>query len=158
MHLNLGSGNHVAPPPWVNVDTDASWAGVDQVADVAHLPYPDGSAERLYASHLCEHIPLEAFQGVLAEWRRVLRPGGELLVVVPDIERAIAREEPYELLHRIATSDFPPPQGHAWTCSGVVLRWLLEKVWCVTPVPMAEITPDWPVASRVEWQSGFLCR
>lgn len=45
-------------------------------------PVPDSTYDYVLASHVLEHIanPIHA----LVEWRRVLRPGGTLVVVVPD--------------------------------------------------------------------------
>jgi predicted SAM-dependent methyltransferase len=90
VRLNLGSGEHPLPG-FVNVDTLAEAPGVDVVADVTQpLPFDDASAELVYAVHLLEHVATERVPSVLADWRRVLRPGGELMVAVPDLD-AIAR-------------------------------------------------------------------
>jgi SAM-dependent methyltransferase len=53
------------------------------VAEASDLsPIGDGVYDFLLASHVLEHVanPLRA----LEEWRRVLRPGGAMLVIVPD--------------------------------------------------------------------------
>jgi predicted SAM-dependent methyltransferase len=86
LRLNLGSG--LTPiPGFVNVDALEDLPGVDVVADIGQrLPFEDGAAELVYASHLLEHFPTEEVPQLLAEWRRVLRPGGTLLVAVPDLE------------------------------------------------------------------------
>jgi len=55
----------------------------DVVADVRELPFPDESADEIYASHVLEHLPYG--NKALEEWLRVLKPGGMLTVVVPDI-------------------------------------------------------------------------
>ena len=47
---------------------------------------PDGSAERLYASHVLEHISHVQVPEVLATWQRKLQPGGSLTINVPDME------------------------------------------------------------------------
>ncbi len=45
------------------------------------LPFPDGSFDRVIASEVLEHVPDDL--GVMAELRRVLRPGGRLAATVP---------------------------------------------------------------------------
>ncbi len=50
-------------------------------ADAGRLPFPDGSFDLLLATDVIEHCPDDA--AVLAEFRRVLAPGGRLLVSVP---------------------------------------------------------------------------
>jgi SAM-dependent methyltransferase len=58
---------------------------VDYVLDAAkRLPFKDDTFEVVYASHLLEHIPWYQTREVLAEWVRVLKPGGVLEVWVPD--------------------------------------------------------------------------
>jgi ubiquinone/menaquinone biosynthesis C-methylase UbiE len=40
----------------------------------------------IYASHVIEYFDINEVKEVLREWRRVLKPGGELRVAVPDFE------------------------------------------------------------------------
>jgi SAM-dependent methyltransferase len=49
--------------------------------DGRRLPFPDRSQDAVFSSHCLEHIadPVEA----IAEWFRVLKPGGYLVVAVP---------------------------------------------------------------------------
>ena len=90
LRLNLGSGERPLSG-FVNVDTLADAPRVDVVADVTkRLPFDDASAELIYAVHLLEHVATDRVPGVLTDWRRVLRPGGVLLIAVPDLD-AIAR-------------------------------------------------------------------
>jgi predicted SAM-dependent methyltransferase len=90
MRINLGSGERPLEG-WVNVDALPDAPGVDVVADIVEpLPFDSASADALYASHLLEHVSTDDVPGVLAEWRRVLRPGGVLMIAVPDLE-VIAR-------------------------------------------------------------------
>lgn len=51
------------------------------VMDGARLDFPDQSFDLVIASDVLEHIADE--HAALKEWRRVLRPGGQLLVFVP---------------------------------------------------------------------------
>lgn len=57
--------------------------GLTEVAlmDGAHLTFPDDSFDLVIASDVLEHIKEDT--QALREWRRVLRPGGRLLVFVP---------------------------------------------------------------------------
>lgn len=86
IRLNLGCGPH-SLAGFVNVDLLEA-PGVDVVADVGtSLPFHDGEAEVIYASHVLEHLPTAQVPVILREWRRVLREGGLLLVGVPDLDR-----------------------------------------------------------------------
>lgn len=88
MKLNLGSRDR-SLEGFHNVDCDPH-EGVDTVADVSQLPFPENSAETIYASHVLEHFPHPKTLDVLKGWNRVLQPNGRLLVAVPDFERAVA--------------------------------------------------------------------
>ncbi len=58
------------------------------VHDLRHgIPLPDAAADAVYHSHFLEHISREDAPRFLKECHRVLRPGGTLRVVVPDLER-----------------------------------------------------------------------
>ena len=49
------------------------------------LPLPDGSFDRIYSSHLVEHIHRRQLAEFLAEARRVLQPGGSMIIATPSL-------------------------------------------------------------------------
>jgi SAM-dependent methyltransferase len=49
--------------------------------DGLRLPFPDGSQDAVHSSHVLEHIP--SATAALAEWYRVLRIGGFIVLTVP---------------------------------------------------------------------------
>ena len=55
------------------------------------LPFPEGSADAVYASHVLEHLYREEGQQLIRDCFRVLAPGGVIRIVVPDVN-AIVRE------------------------------------------------------------------
>lgn len=58
--------------------------GVKRVSATS-IPLPNASAEVIYSSHMLEHLDRHTARLFLAECHRVLRPGGWLRLVVPDI-------------------------------------------------------------------------
>ena len=60
---------------------------VDHVGNAADLRrFADGSFAALYCSHVLEHLDFKSeLQAGLREWQRVLAPGGQLYVSVPDL-------------------------------------------------------------------------
>jgi SAM-dependent methyltransferase len=115
--LNLGCGPN-APVGWLNVD--GSWnawfahhphlrkvlatAGLINpsnqgaqwnVKPVVHdlrkpLPFKDNAFSAVYASHVLEHLYLVEAQQLLAECKRVTKPGGVVRIVVPDLHSMVA--------------------------------------------------------------------
>src|SRR5574337_2114673 len=64
-------------------------------ADLAlTFPFRDGSFGSALAHHVLEHVTPERERSILAEVRRVLRPGGFLLVVSPNVHHPQARDDP----------------------------------------------------------------
>jgi SAM-dependent methyltransferase len=59
------------------------------VADALELPWEDASFDALYAGEIIEHVPRPG--QALAEWGRVLRPGGIVILSTPNRERLLAR-------------------------------------------------------------------
>ena len=53
--------------------------------DCTRMELPDGCADVLYASHMVEHLTRAQTARFLAEARRVLKPGGTLRLVLPDM-------------------------------------------------------------------------
>lgn len=82
MNLHLGCGE-VYIQGWINIDLHNAKADVK--ADCKAIPYPDNSADMVLASHLLEHFDFKEAFVVLAEWKRVLKPGGMLIIEVPDL-------------------------------------------------------------------------
>jgi SAM-dependent methyltransferase len=74
------------------------------VADACSMPQaPDGAYDFVLASHVLEHIanPLRALQ----EWKRILAPGGLLLIIVPHKWGTFDRKRPFTSFAHIE-SDF----------------------------------------------------
>lgn len=63
--------------PYINAKSVA-----DIVADVSSLPFEDNSQDCLIARHVLEHCidPV----ATISEWKRVIRPGGRLVISCPD--------------------------------------------------------------------------
>ena len=57
----------------------------DLVCRVETLPFATDSVDSLLASHIIEHFPYAGIVSVLSEWRRVLRPGGTILIITPNL-------------------------------------------------------------------------
>jgi predicted SAM-dependent methyltransferase len=81
LKLNLGCGPEKLEG-WVNVDFEKG-CKPDVVADVRQLPFEDETVDELYASHLLEHFDYR--EPVLEEWHRVLKLGGNITLIVPDL-------------------------------------------------------------------------
>lgn len=93
---NVGAGKF-SHPVWTNVDF--SHPAYDKLArrsafidhdlsSGAPLPIDDGVACLVYTSHTIEHLRDHAVQRLFEECHRVLRSGGVLRVVCPDIDLA----------------------------------------------------------------------
>ncbi len=51
------------------------------------LPLPDGCAEELQAIHAAEHVHQWELPFLIAEWHRLLKPGGLLVLELPDLHK-----------------------------------------------------------------------
>lgn len=87
-YLNFGCGNRFSPE-WTNIDFDARSPGVIQCNLLKGFPFRDNSFDAVYSSHVLEHFTLNQGAYLLKEAFRVLRPGGLIRTVVPDLESAI---------------------------------------------------------------------
>lgn len=89
-YLNVGCGRkfHLA---WTNIDMVAADPAVRAANLIEGIPFETGTFDVVYHSQVLEHIPKDNAPAFLAECLRVLRPGGILRVVVPDLED-MARE------------------------------------------------------------------
>lgn len=84
IRLNLGCGP-LREPGEIGVDLDPKASGCDVAADLLSLPFATASVEQARLSHVLEHFPYRMAPTVLLEVARILRPGGKLIVGVPDM-------------------------------------------------------------------------
>jgi SAM-dependent methyltransferase len=83
---------HIAPEPatgpriaalpnveYLSADLDSDRAMVN--FDLTDIPYPEGSFDAIFASHVLEHIPADG--RAMSEMCRVLSPGGWAVLLVP---------------------------------------------------------------------------
>lgn len=62
-------------------------ADPDIVASMTDMPaVPDGAVDAVWSSHNLEHLDPHEVPRALQEFLRVLRPGGQLLLAVPDLQ------------------------------------------------------------------------
>jgi ubiquinone/menaquinone biosynthesis C-methylase UbiE len=88
LYLNLGCW-HRYIPGFVHVDL-CDMPHIDHKTSIDSLPmFADDSVDLIYSSHSLEYFDRLEAERVLAEWRRVLRPGGTLRVAVPDFDRLV---------------------------------------------------------------------
>jgi len=86
--LKLHIGGTQPHPDWKILDIE-SRPEVDYIANAADLSqFASNSADAIYASHVLEHFYYglnNELINTLTEWYRVLKPGGQLLISVPDL-------------------------------------------------------------------------
>jgi len=89
MRLELGSG-YSPLEGFYHVDLNPRAPELDRCAPAYPLPWCESSSvAELRAVDVLEHLPYRQTAAALAEWARVLQPGGLLYVQVPDAEEAM---------------------------------------------------------------------
>jgi len=87
--LNVGCGN-IFHSDWINIDVASRFPQVIEHDLTRGLPFDDESIDICYSSHVLEHLRTGEADYFISECRRVLKKGGILRLVVPDLE-AICR-------------------------------------------------------------------
>ena len=91
--LDVGCGPRKKNPASIGIDA-IDYPGVDLVGDVYEVlaVLPTGSVDGVYTSHFMEHI--QDVQKLLGEFERVLKPGGELQIIVPHFSNPYFYSDP----------------------------------------------------------------
>jgi predicted SAM-dependent methyltransferase len=164
--LNLGCGPD-APSDWINVDGSwnawfsqhkylrrmfelvgiinasnqgAKWTVNPLVYDLGKpLPFSDNTFTAIYASHVLEHLYRSQAQALLYECRRVLKPGGVVRLVVPDLHAMVEnylkcrrdgdKGAADTLNERLAFRSPAPPAGNILTRSYAVWKDFHSHKW-----------------------------
>jgi SAM-dependent methyltransferase len=129
LKLNLGCGSQVVDG-WQNVDWsigarlaklpvlgwavrksglfDHRWDPRIKLHDLRKpLPWANDSVDVIYSSHTLEHLARDAGRDLLRECCRVLKPGGVMRILVPDLKHLVERYRSGEL----APEDFVEKLG-----------------------------------------------
>lgn len=111
-YLNIGCGEkfHV---DWHNIDMHSNNAYVRAHDLSKGLPYPDNQFDAVYHSQVLEHFSKKDALNLIKECYRVLKPGGVLRVVVPDLEN-IATEYLRNLKKNLENTDPIAKANYDW--------------------------------------------
>lgn len=94
--LNLGCGaRHLAG--FCNVDLPNNWCTTkpDMEADIRKLELPSNYADEIHAYHVFEHFYRYEADEILADWIRILKPGGKLVLELPCLDKILALFDHY---------------------------------------------------------------
>jgi predicted SAM-dependent methyltransferase len=83
--LNLGCGKRNFGPEWIHIDGEKHPHISSH--NITKLPYTENSVELIYSSHTLEYFDRAECLEVLREWYRVMEPGAELYISVPDFAK-----------------------------------------------------------------------
>ena len=129
-----GAFRRPAGARWVVADIERAFRP-DVGADVQALPFRDAIFDAIKATELLEHVPDVA--RALGECRRVLRPGGHLVITAPFLERLHGDPGDYSRYTRsmwerlLAAADLEPvtiaEQGGYFTHLAGLLRFLVLR-------------------------------
>ena len=85
-YLNIGCGRRYHSD-WVNLDLESSDPNVIRHDITKGVPFEESQFDAVYHSHVLEHLRPQQGIELITECSRVLKPGGVLRIVVPDLER-----------------------------------------------------------------------
>jgi len=87
MFLNIACGStYIRGQDWLNLDYSPDSDFVTFANLINRLPLSDSSVDVIYSSHFIEHIPTNKLDSFLTECHRVLKPGGYIRLVLPDLD------------------------------------------------------------------------
>lgn len=82
--LNLGAGNK-RYLDYTSCDLFPG-SGVDEVFGLDNIPYQDNTIQSIHSEHALEHLRHTDARQAIVEWFRVLKPGGDVHLQLPDLE------------------------------------------------------------------------
>ena len=163
--INVGCGPFRAEG-WINTDLVETDTIKPDVIDSDLSSFDDEYADQIYLGHILEHIVWEEVPQFIDEVYRVLKPGGVLCIVGPDIWRALIQWKKGELSKKDLDTILEGNYGlnvwdgtrHYWNSSlERTLTVLDSNKWSIRQVGITGRELDqFPVVSRVQWQFGIL--
>jgi predicted SAM-dependent methyltransferase len=99
-------------PDWDNFDLTPADDSIRPLDLLKEFPFKDGTYEFCYSSHVLEHMPRSYAPRFLKEIYRILRPGGVIRIVVPDLEGSVRRY--LQELDSVISGDHSALPRHQW--------------------------------------------
>ena len=87
--LQIGAGDNLLPG-WLNTTLYPFAPGAVFLDARLPFPIPDAQFDYVFSEHVIEHLEFDEAAHMLAEARRILRPGGRLRIATPDLAQIIA--------------------------------------------------------------------
>ena len=116
-----------------------------QIESIADLPIPDSSLDGILCSSVLEYVP--DIHACLAEFERVLTPGGRLLVSVPNRVSIVRRGQvsAYRVAQAMGRKWFPFVEHSRHEFSSHVFRDILDQFRFTTSkvIPFGSPIPRW---------------
>lgn len=148
VRLNVGSGSKRIEG-YLSCDFADNYSGnpPDVVCDVRKLPFDADSVDEILAVHILEHLYVWEAEATILEWKRVLKPGGKLIIEVPCLDKIINRFIKFEGAPPINLGMWglygdpsykDERMTHRWCYSSNQLRALLDQC------KMSDITEEEP--------------
>jgi len=151
--LNLGCGDRVFDD-YINIDWNSEKALFRM--DMRNLDFLDESVDEILALHSFEHISPYEISQMLHNWFSKLKPGGKLIMELPNIEKICEqfkdsnKEKRYELLNCIyGTTQIEHPHLFGWYDE--ILKDHLEWAGFKNiSFPEEQVKDHWGINFRVE--------
>lgn len=83
--LHLGCGDHELPE-WLNTDLNPKGGDTAYLNVLLPFPFPGDAFDFVFSEHMIEHLSYEQGQMMLRECHRVMKPGGRIRIVTPDLK------------------------------------------------------------------------
>jgi FkbM family methyltransferase len=157
-NVGCGSRHH---PAWINIDFHGDGQTVLQWDLRQGVPLPDASCDAVYSSHTIEHFDRAGARRFLMECRRVLKPGGILRLVAPDLE-GLARSY-LECLAAAQRGEEGADARYEWIVVELLDQLVrhqsggeMRRLWCLPEVPAEDF-----IAQRVGteyWRAREHCK
>lgn len=120
MKLNIGCGTHKREG-YCNIDVNGEHKP-DVCVKIESLDYPENSIDEVYASHVIEHLKIWDAKTFIAKTYKWLKPGGKLLLAIPNMkvlgEQLVKGEDEHIIFNWIyggGTGDMPMDHKWGWT-------------------------------------------
>lgn len=88
MKLNIGSGSNWSNPGWYSLDYRITKNTNKQIVGKADsINLKSSTCELLFCSHVIEHIPHIELEKNILEFNRILKKGGVIRILTPDLKK-----------------------------------------------------------------------